>query len=569
MVCREPFTGTKTIPSHKIVHCLLIYLLCVNLNQMASHDSAANTYHNSAANMHDMQQSGIRASISISDNLRPTSSMMPCAHCSEERRDRRRMERRCYYCNMPGHQISSCQEKEKDEENQLLRQAVNAGIQEGFVKDNNHQVEARLEFILDGTDGGYWSDMWYVSKSLKRHFCNNIDMFKRIKNMSHVETKTGENHFFFIRGVGVVDVMSGSEMIRIQSVLYTTDIDRNILSYDQLITQGYTVKFIGDKCKLYPTFSVPINNKRNSHSGMTREEEMGELEKQSVINKGQEHEKFKTDFLNDYFEKLNISASSEPDWNILILQAMKFNNFNDCKALLDMLDDVEYFLKYKHYLEITFEKMIEWFLKVKLEIQSRPLPAVISNNRRVCLLDLYMAVNREGGHRHVTESGTWAMIAKDTGFEFEDGEYMRMIYAMYLDVLVYYYKFKITQEMANRKEDEKTEDPRECRSDGDNEVIKNKVLTEAVECSSSEGAAEKEVCHYALYAGQTDGVGWLQGNSKMIQYVTADHYVFYGGSDWHGLKKLQRKRFDFSRAKKAVNEANISVLKNSHKPNYV
>ncbi|KAJ0629847.1 putative transcription factor interactor and regulator CCHC(Zn) family [Helianthus annuus] len=321
MVCREPFTGTKTILSHKIVHCLLNYLLCVNLNQMASHDSAANTYHNSAANMHDIQQSGIRASISISDNLRPTSSMMPCAHCSEEKRDRRRMECRCYYCNMPGHQISSCQEK--DEENQLLRQAVNAGIQEGSAKDNNHQVEERLEFILDGTDGGYWSDMWYVSKSLKRHFCNNIDMFKRIKNMSHVETKTGENHFFFIRGVGVVDVVSGSEKIRIQSVLYTTDIDRNVLSYDQLITQGFTVKFMGDRCKIYPTFSIPINNKRNSHSGMTREEELGELEKQSVIEKGHEHEKYKTDFLNDYFEKLNLSAS-EPDWNILILQAMKW-----------------------------------------------------------------------------------------------------------------------------------------------------------------------------------------------------------------------------------------------------
>ncbi|KAL9995747.1 putative transcription factor interactor and regulator CCHC(Zn) family [Helianthus debilis subsp. tardiflorus] len=520
---------------------------------MASHDSAAN--------LHDIQQSGIRASISISDNLRPTSSMMPCAHCSKERRDRRRMERRCYYCNMPSHQISSCQEKEKekDEENQLLRQAVNAGIQEGSAKDNNHQVEERLEFILDGTDGGYWSDMWYVSKSLKRHFCNNIDMFKRIKNMSHVETKTGENHSFFIRGVGVVDVVSGSENIRIQSVLYTTDIDKNVLSYDQLITQGFTVKFMGDRCKIYPTFSIPINNKRNSHSGMTREEELGELEKQSVIEKGHEHEKYKTDFLNDYFEKLNLSAS-EPDWNILILQAMKFNNFSDCKALLDMLDDVEYFLKYKHYLEITFEKMIEWFLKVKLEIQSRPLPAVISNNRKVGLLDLYMAVKREGGHRRVTENGMWAMIAKDAGFEFEDGEYMRLIYAVYLDVLVYYYKVKITQATAYRMEDEKIEDPRECKSDGEKETA---------ECSSSARATEKEVSHYALYAGQTGGVDWLQGNSGTIQDEAKDHYVFYGGSDWHGLKKLQRKRFDFSRAKKAVTEANKSVLKNSLKPNYV
>ncbi|MFS7958484.1 putative transcription factor interactor and regulator CCHC(Zn) family [Helianthus anomalus] len=360
--------------------------------------------------------------------------MMPCLHCSQEKRERRRMQRRCYYCNMPGHQISSCQEKEKDEERQLLRQAVDAGTQKCPDEENNHQIDCRLEFIVDGTEGGCWSDIWYVSKTLKHHFSSNIDMFKRIKNMSHVETVTGENHFFFIRGIGVVDVISRSEKIRIQS--------------------GYTVRFMGDKCKLYPTFSVPLNNRRDSHTGMTREEEIGELEKQNVIGKGHEHEKYKTDFLNEYFEKLNISTN-EPDWNILILQAMSFKDFKDCKALLDILEDVDYFIKYKYYLEVTFNSMIEWFLKEKLEIHSGPLPAYASNNRQVKLLDLYMAVKREGGHRRITDNGMWAMIAKDIGFEYEDGEYMRLIYAMYLDVLVYYYKFKTTQEKALDKEEVK------------------------------------------------------------------------------------------------------------------
>ncbi|MFS7960937.1 hypothetical protein Hanom_Chr08g00708901 [Helianthus anomalus] len=73
---------------------------------------------------------------------------------------------------------------------------------------------------------------------------------------------------------------------------------------------------------------------------------------------------------------------------------MKFSDFRVCKALLDMLEDVDYFLKYKYYLEITFDSMIEWFLKEKLEIHSRPLPAYASNNRQVKLLDLYMAVKR-------------------------------------------------------------------------------------------------------------------------------------------------------------------------------
>ncbi|KAJ0680510.1 hypothetical protein HanPI659440_Chr16g0625011 [Helianthus annuus] len=135
--------------------------------------------------------------------------------------------------------------------------------------------------------------MWYVSKTLKHHFSGNLDMFKCIKCMSDVETKTGENQFYFIRGIGVVDVISGAEKIRIQSVFYTQDIDRIILSFDQLITQGFTVKFTGDKCKLFPTFSVPLNNNRSVISGMTKEEEIGVMEKQTMMNKESEFMKSK------------------------------------------------------------------------------------------------------------------------------------------------------------------------------------------------------------------------------------------------------------------------------------
>ncbi|KAJ0540806.1 hypothetical protein HanRHA438_Chr09g0377411 [Helianthus annuus] len=151
-------------------------------------------------------------------------------------------------------------------------------------------------------------------------------MFKRIKCMTDVETKTGENQFYFIRGIGAVDVVSGTEKIRIQSVFYTQDIDRNVLSFDQLITQGFTVKFNGDKCKLFLTFSVPLNNIRSVTSGKTKVEEIGVMEKQTMMNKEPEFMKFKTKFLNEYFEELDIS-SDEPDWNVMILQTMKFKNF--------------------------------------------------------------------------------------------------------------------------------------------------------------------------------------------------------------------------------------------------
>ncbi|MFS8000703.1 putative transcription factor & chromatin remodeling ARID family [Helianthus anomalus] len=147
---------------------------------------------------------------------------------------------------------------------------------------------------------------------------------------------------------------------------------------------------------------------------------------------------------------------------------MSFKEFQDCKVLLDMLDDEEYVMKYKYHLETTFNDMVDWFLKEKLEINTRPLPAYASDNRKECLLDLYMAVKREGGHRRITENNLWAMIAKEIGFDYNEGEYMRLLYAMYLDVLIYYYKYKSTQEKVHEKEEIKTVvDPRQSRSEGD------------------------------------------------------------------------------------------------------
>ncbi|KAM0013543.1 hypothetical protein Hdeb2414_s0042g00740461 [Helianthus debilis subsp. tardiflorus] len=134
-------------------------------------------------------------------------------------------------------------------------------------------------------------------------------MFKRIKCMNDVETNTGENQFYFIRGIGVVDIVSGVVKIRVQSVFYKQDIDRNVLSYDQLITQGFTVKFTGDKCKLFPTFSVPLNNNISAKSGLTKEEEMGVIEKQKMMKKELEFMVFKTNYLNSYIEKLEISSN--------------------------------------------------------------------------------------------------------------------------------------------------------------------------------------------------------------------------------------------------------------------
>ncbi|KAM0040947.1 putative transcription factor & chromatin remodeling ARID family [Helianthus debilis subsp. tardiflorus] len=199
-----------------------------------------------------------------------------------------------------------------------------------------------------------------------------------------------------------------------------------------------------------------------------------------------------------------------------------------------MMDDGEYIGKYKFILQTKFEEMVEWFITKKLGVTTRPIPAYASNNRKVSLLDLYLEIEKEGGHRNVTENNLWPKVTKDIDFEYIDGELMRLMYAMYLDVLVYYYKFKTIQSNVYDKEvtDEKEVlgskmDPRSSRSEGDD--------------------AEQD--------GGDD-------ESQEVAENPTEHYALFTDDGWNEIKRRQiRRTFDFNRARAAMYEANESVLK--------
>ncbi|KAJ0792960.1 putative transcription factor & chromatin remodeling ARID family [Helianthus annuus] len=191
-------------------------------------------------------------------------------------------------------------------------------------------------------------------------------------------------------------------------------------------------------------------------------------------------------------------------------------------------------------LEVKFEEMLEWFIKTNLGIFTRPIPPYSVDNRKINLLELYVVVKQEGGHKNVTSNNLWAVVAKDMGYDYSDGELMRIMYAMYLDVLVYYYKFKSTQQKVHEKE--------------------TVISSENVSGSRS-------------YSCRHDPVADRRERTKSegcIPEKEGDHYALFAGNDWHGMKKLQkRRRFDFKQVEKAMDEANRSVLMHSRKHNQV
>ncbi|KAJ0789995.1 putative transcription factor & chromatin remodeling ARID family [Helianthus annuus] len=273
---------------------------------------------------------------------------------------------------------------------------------------------------------------------------------------------------------------------------------------NQLTLQGFIVNKNGDTCKIYPMFSPPVVNTVNEITGLLKEEELGLKEIQKVMNLNDVNEKYKEDYLNSYFETLNVSSESEFNWSRMIIRALEFNEFADCKALLDMIDDRDFVFKYKHDLEIKFEKMVDWFLKEKMGITSRSIPPLLDDGRRIDLLGLYIMVERDGGYQSVTVDNLWPAIAKDLGFEYQDGDFIR------------------DKEMVEQEES----------SLAGNDGGRSKSAP-----APDDDASE----HYALYAGNS-----------------------WEGS-WNLHKK--RRRFNFNEARKAVDEATRSVLMYAAKHN--
>ncbi|MFS7969414.1 hypothetical protein Hanom_Chr09g00808911 [Helianthus anomalus] len=116
-------------------------------------------------------------------------------------------------------------------------------------------------------------------------------------------------------------------------------------------------------------FSAPITNMVNDISKLTKEEEIGMKEKQRLIDQSAVNDEYKENYLNSYFEDLNLS-SQEPDWSLMIIHDMEFHEFSHCKSLLDMMEDGEFVFKYKHKLEIKFEEMLKCFINIKLGIST-------------------------------------------------------------------------------------------------------------------------------------------------------------------------------------------------------
>lgn len=102
------------------------------------------------------------------------------------------------------------------------------------IQEDDKEVQVYGEYVVQGTDGGNWNKIWYVSKFYSKHMTPNRDLFLRFKPVFDLETQELNTHFLVSNGVGEIMLETSETELLIPCVAYVPEIGVNILSMKQL-----------------------------------------------------------------------------------------------------------------------------------------------------------------------------------------------------------------------------------------------------------------------------------------------------------------------------------------------
>ncbi|GKA31369.1 ARID DNA-binding domain-containing protein [Tanacetum coccineum] len=337
---------------------------------------------------------------------------------------------KCFYCRQKGHLIRTCPKKimddaesSQDQQNQSNGTAVN--------QSNTAQPEVALKYpefihfntdgILKGTDQGSWDDFWYLSKSTDKHYCSNLNMFCNIRENFLVSNLEKQKKFLFTYGIGEVIIKPVFQAYLIPGVYFAPEVSLNILSIDLLNQQGFAVVHDGDRYRLEYMFRESTGN-------------MLDLNKLRNMQ---------NTFIEDYFEGLNQNRLEKKDEMARFVEDVnptEVHTFQEFVGFLNLIKDDNVVSRGWDSYRDKFIKVLKWFYTHYLQKQlPGPIPPII-HGIPIHLFDLYKLIECMGGYLSVHFGQEFGAIAEILGLTRNDGDDVKKVYMVYLDVFVSYYK---------------------------------------------------------------------------------------------------------------------------------
>ena len=131
------------------------------------------------------------------------------------------------------------------------------------IQEDDNEVQVYSECVVQGTNGGNWDKIWYISKFYSKHMTPNRDLFLRFKPCFDPVTQELDTHFIVSNGVGEIMLETSETKLLILCMAYVPEIGLNILSMKQLINQGFEISLDGTTCTIkymFPDEESTTNN---------------------------------------------------------------------------------------------------------------------------------------------------------------------------------------------------------------------------------------------------------------------------------------------------------------------
>ncbi|GKA67752.1 ARID DNA-binding domain-containing protein [Tanacetum coccineum] len=312
------------------------------------------------------------------------------------------------------------------------------------------KVHVIIDYMIEGTDDGTWNETWYVSSAYKQHMCPTTSLFKKLKyKFEMIGKEETEKKFIFSYGIGDVTMEAREGNFLIPNVHYTPEVTLNVLSYDLLEEQGYTVEISNNKCYIHYMFGEKGKGKAQVES-VSEDDGLREVvtehnkfldkyfesiepKNEGSLVKGLEELKWDRDDEHDYVDEEYIS------WNGS-LYAIKVNSLPRFLSFMNLIKKDGMVYKNWDIFSKKYVDMLKWFYLVYLNYDMlEKIPPVVGV-MEINLLSLHKIVDNLGGYLCVTLGDKWKTVAGLQGLTDDDGEAMKECYRKFIDMVQVYYE---------------------------------------------------------------------------------------------------------------------------------
>lgn len=173
---------------------------------------------------------------------------------------------KCNYCGVKGHKISDCWKKRNKIVNSssIKTQPRNRNQIANKIDENPNLIGNKDEVCFTLIED-LNSNNWHIDSGASSHMCCNRELFTTFNDEIQGPIQVADGRTIKYIGKGDVRIMSVNNIpVTIKDVLYSPNINGNLLSVNQLTNRGLKVVFEGNMCEIMKdTNTVGIGDKAN------------------------------------------------------------------------------------------------------------------------------------------------------------------------------------------------------------------------------------------------------------------------------------------------------------------